>query len=156
MTSNENAEDLRGRLAPEEVVLDAMGAYEGLARCAIMRSRGDGLSKTQTGIIIRLSFCGKSSMTSLADDLAVSKEHITRAVNALIERGLVEKHRSTENFRLVKASLTEEGTAMAHTIRMASIERLNERLAKISPEDREALLEASEQAQAIINKILTA
>ena len=37
MTSNENAEDLRGRLAPEEVVLDAMGAYEGLARCAIMR-----------------------------------------------------------------------------------------------------------------------
>ena len=54
MTSNENAEDLRGRLAPEEVVLDAMGAYEGLARCAIMRSRGDGLSKTQTDIIIRL------------------------------------------------------------------------------------------------------
>lgn len=156
MTSNENAEDLRGRLAPEEVVLDAMGAYEGLARCAIMRSRGDGLSKTQTDIIIRLSFCGKSSMTSLADDLAVSKEHVTRAVNALIERGLVEKHRSTENFRLVKASLTEEGTAMAHTIRMASIERLNERLAKIPPEDREALLEASEQAQAIINKILTA
>lgn len=60
------------------------------------------------------------------------------------------------NCQIMEASLTEEGTAMAHTIRMASIERLNERLVKISPEDREALLEASEQAQAIINKILTA
>lgn len=156
MTSNENAKDLQGRLAPEEAVLDAMGTYEALTRCAIMHSRSDGLSKTQTDIIIRLSFCGKSSMTSLASDLAVSKEHITRAVNVLVERGLVEKRRSTENFRLVKASLTEEGAALARTIRTASLKRLSERLAKISPEDRQALIEASEQARSIINKILTA
>lgn len=143
-------------LAPEEVVLDAMGAYEALARGVLMCSRGDGLTKTQTDILMRLSFCGNASMSRLADDLAVSKEHITRAVGVLVERGFVEKHRGTENFRLVKASLTEQGAEVARSIRMASINRLNERLASITPEDREALLRASEQAEAVIDKILSA
>lgn len=154
MSSNDNKERRPQHLAPEEVVLDAMGAYDALARRAIMRSRSDGLTKTQTDIIIRLSFCGKASMTALAEDLSVSKEHITRAVNALIDRGLVTKHRSTENFRLVKATLTDEGCAVARSIRLASIDRLNERLEMLSDEDRDVLLKASGQAEAIINKIL--
>ena len=144
---------LKSLIAPEEIVLEAMGAYDALARRTIMGSRGDGLTKTQTDIIMRLSFCGKSSMSRLAEDLTVSKEHITRAVAALADRGLVEKHRSTENFRLVKASLTEEGAEIARSIRAASIMRLNERLALLSDEDRAALLEASRQAEEIISKI---
>lgn len=145
-----------GHLAPEEAVLDAMGAYEALARHALMESRSDGLTKTQTDILMRLACCGKCSMSGLADDLAVSKEHITRAVNALIERGLVDKHRSSENYRLVKATLTEEGQKLSQLIRIASIERVNQRLKTISPSDRATLLQASEQAAAIIHKILLA
>ena len=84
---------------PEDVVLDAMGAYDSLARHAIMTSREDGLTKTQTDILMRLAWHGKCSMSMLADELSVSKEHVTRAVGALIEKGLADKHRSTENFR---------------------------------------------------------
>lgn len=144
------------RIAPEEAVLDAMGTYEALARHALMASRGDGLTKTETDIIMRLCFCGKSSMSNLADDLAVSKEHITRSIASLVERGLVEKHRSSENFRMVKATLTEEGLKLAQTIRLASIERVRQRLDVVSEQDRETLLRASEQASAIIHKILRA
>lgn len=144
----------RDRLAPEEIVLDAMGAYEALAKHVLMKSRADGLTKTQTDIVMRLAFCGACGMSDLATDLAVSKEHVTRAINALAERGLVEKHRSAENFRVVKASLTSRGSDLARSIRLATIERLRERMKAASPEDRAALLHASEQATEIIFGIL--
>lgn len=155
MCDKENAKGA-DHMAPEEAVLDAMGTYEALARHALMASRGDGLTKTETDIIMRLCFCGKSSMSNLADDLAVSKEHITRTIASLVKRGLVEKHRSSENFRMVKATLTEEGLELAQTIRLASIERVRQRLSAVSDQDRETLLHASEQASAIIHKILRA
>lgn len=142
------------RLAPEEAVFDAMGAYEALAKHALMESRVDGLTKTQTDIVMRLAFCGECSMSSLADDLSVSKEHVTRAIASLVERGAVEKRRSPENFRVVKASLTEQGYALSRSIRLASIERLNRRLANVSPEDRAALLAASEKVTEIVRGIL--
>ncbi len=145
---------VRDRLAPEEVVFDAMGAYEALAKHALMESRVDGLTKTQTDLIMRLAFCGECSMSSLADDLSVSKEHVTRAVAPLVERGLVEKRRAPENFRVVKASLTPRGLELSRSIRLASIDRLNERLAAVSPEDRSALLQASERVSEIISGIL--
>lgn len=153
MNDSENESMAIEQLAPEEVVLDAMGAYESLARRSFAVDERNGLTKTQMAIIIRLSFVGKASMTCLAEDLSVSKEHITRAIGALIDRGLVAKHRSTENFRLVKATLTEQGRALAIARRKESIERLDARLEVLSAEDREALMRASEQAAAIIGKI---
>lgn len=149
-----DSEDGATSLTPEDAVIDAMGAYDSLARHAIMNSRADGLTKTQTDILMRLACFGECSMSALADDLAVSKEHVTRAVNALIERGLADKRRSSANFRLVKAMLTEEGEELALTIRQASTERLKKRLASISPADRKILFEASKQAASVIRKIM--
>lgn len=142
------------RIAPEEIVFDAMGAYEALAKHVLMKSRADGLTKTQTDIVMRLAFCGQCSMSSLATELAVSKEHVTRAINALVERGFVEKRRSSENFRVVQASLTARGSELSRAIRAASIERLRKRLEAASAKDREALLQASERATEIIFGIL--
>lgn len=140
-------------LAREEVVFGAMGAYDALARKALMSSRDD-LTKTQADILMRLALHGQTSMSNMADDLAVSKEHITRAVNSLAERGLVEKERRKDNFRMVEAHLTDAGSEVARSIRLASIERLNKRLADIAPEDREALIEASETVMVVIDKIV--
>lgn len=141
------------RLAREEAVFDAMGAYDALARKALMASRDD-LTKTQTDILMRLALHGQTSMSNMADDLAVSKEHITRAVNSLSERGLVEKERCKDNFRMVQAHLTDAGREVTRSIRLASIERLNKRLTGIAPEDREALIKSSEAVTAVINKIV--
>ena len=60
------------------------------------------------------------------------------------------------NYRMVKATLTEEGLKLARDIRLASIERVRLRLEAVSEQDRETLLRASEQASAIIHKILQA
>ncbi len=139
-------------IAREESILDAMGAFDALGRHTLMQNR-DGLTKAQVDIIMRLSLCGTSSMTQIADDLAVSKEHVTRAMASLVERGLVEKCKNEENHRVVEARLTNEGDALATSIRLRSIEQLNKKLASISPEDRQLLLEVSQIASRIVRKI---
>lgn len=139
-------------IAREECILDAMGAFDALGRHTLMQNRDD-LTKTQVDILMRLSLCGASNMTQIANDLAISKEHVTRAVTALVGRGLVEKYRIEENHRVVEARLTDGGNALATSIRLHSIEQLNKKLASLSPEDREQLLEASQIAAFIIHKI---
>ncbi len=139
-------------IAREEAILDAMGAFDALARYTLMQNRDD-LTKTQVDIVMRLSLCGASSMTQIADDLAISKEHVTRAMTALVERGLVEKCRNEKNHRVVEARLTSGGNDIATSIRLHTIEQLNKKLGSISPEDRELLLEASQTASRIIQKI---
>lgn len=138
-------------IAKEEVILDAMGAFDALARHAIMENRSD-LTKTQVDLIIRLSLCGKASMTTLAQDLAVSKEHVTRAMASLTKQGLVEKNRSCDNFRVIEASLTEKGEELARSIRMNSIRKLKEHLSAFSDEDLESFLRAAETATNVIQK----
>lgn len=138
-------------IASEEVILDAMGAFNILARNAVMENRSN-LTKTQADIIIGLSLDGKASMTTIARNLAVSKEHVTRAISGLVEQGLVEKNRSHDNFRAIEATLTEKGQDAARSLRMQSIRKLNERLSAFSEEDLESLLRAAETAADIIRK----
>lgn len=140
------------RIAREEVVLDAMGAFDSLGRHLLMAERA-GLTKTQVDILVNLALNGQLSMSHLASSLAVSKEHITRAVGSLASRGLVEKVRGTDNFRKVRARLTADGEKLADSLRHAGVEKLNRQLETLSPEDRETLLQASEQAVSIVRKI---
>ena len=144
--------DRSARLAPAEAVLDAMGAYDYLARHAVHNSRRD-ISKVQVDIVLAIAFYGPATMTELAQNLAVSKEHITRAVSSLVELGYVKKRRSASSLRCVEAVLTDEGARLALGIRVDAIARLEERLATIAPEERAALIEASEKASAILHRI---
>ena len=138
-------------LAPEEVILEASCAFDAISREAVMHNRS-GLTKAQTDIVMRLALFGPSSMTELAHNLAVSKEHITRAVNSLCEKGLVAKRRSAESFRNVEAALTEDGHEIATAIRMASIERLREPLATLTAEERAELIELAARAVELLRK----
>lgn len=150
--ANVSATSKAESLAPEEIILDAACAFDALSRRAVMHNRS-GLTKAQTDIVMALALFGAASMTELAHNLAVSKEHITRAVNALCESGLVEKRRSTENFRNVEAQLTEAGRAVSTTIRLASIDRLRERLSSLSEAEREELIELARRTTELLRKV---
>ena len=139
-------------LAPEEVILEASCAFDAISRNAVMHNRS-GLTKAQTDIVMALALFGPSSMTELAHNLAVSKEHITRAVNSLCEKGLVAKRRSAESFRNVEAALTESGQEASMAIRTASIERLHEPLSALSAEERAELIELAARATELLRKV---
>ncbi len=126
-------------LAPEETLLNAACTLDSLARFTIVDSRG-GLSKTQADIIMHIALFGPTSMSSLAQNLAVSKEHITRAVATLEAQGLVAKRRNHDNYRVVEAELTRAGQEKTHAMRMASLAALDDSLSPLSPQERESLI----------------
>ncbi len=139
-------------IAPEELILDASCAFDALARRAVMCNRSD-LSKVQADIVMSLAFLGPMSMTQLAGNLAVSKEHASRAVAVLCERGLVSKHRSEESFRLVIAQLTQEGLEFSKRMRVASLESLAGPLASLTSDEQAELIALSKRAIELLGKV---
>ncbi|MDO4841312.1 MAG: MarR family winged helix-turn-helix transcriptional regulator [Phoenicibacter congonensis] len=141
-----------GIIAPEEVILGAMGAYESLAKASSMENRGP-YTKIQANIIFGLSFEGDLSIGDIARHLGASKEHITRAINDLAQKGIVSKRRSEANFREVLASLTPKGKKVAFEMRKETVDSLNAQLQTLSKKDREALIKASTEALLVLDKI---
>ena len=139
-------------LAPQEVLLDAACAFDCLARYT-QAGNCDQLSKTQADAIMRIALFGPASMTALADSLGASKEHVTRAVASLEERGLVTKRRNPENRRVVEAVLTDKGDETATAIRLRAIARLDKPLACLSPAERDELVDLATRAVALLLKV---
>lgn len=142
----------REKLAPEEAVLDAAIALDALVRKTVMRER-EGLSKVQTDIVMSLALFGASSMTELSQRLAVSKEHISRAVSGLCDKGYVSKHRSEENFRVVAAQLTDAGSKLSTAIRLAALEALQLSLAGLCAQDRDELIALAQRCAQLLGKL---
>ena len=139
-------------LMPQEVLLDAACAFDCLARYA-QTGNCSQLTKTQADAVMRIALFGPASMTELAGSLGVSKEHVTRAVAALEDLGLVTKRRNEENRRVVEAVLTPEGDKAATAIRLGAIARLDAPLACLSPAEREELVDLATRAVALLLKV---
>ena len=150
--SKNNSEERYKLIAPEEVILGAMGAYEALAKASSIEGRGK-FSKIQANIIFGLSFEGALSIGEIAKHHGASKEHVTRVVSELERDGIVSKQRNENNFREVIATLTEHGRQIALGMRRECIDALEANLSDLSKSDRRALIKASEEALNILDKI---
>lgn len=139
-------------IAPEEVILGAMGAYEALAKASSMEGRGQ-FTKIQSNIIYGLAFEGDLSIGEIAHHIGASKEHITRAVSDLETKEIVEKRRNENNFREVMASLTKKGNQVALEMRREAVNSLEAPLSSLSASDKKALIKASNDALEILDKI---
>ncbi len=144
----EDAQDER----PEISIIHAMEAYDNLGRHLVMENRGE-LTKSQVDVLMGLEVFGKMSMTEVSDHLAVSKEQATRAVAPLVERGLVKRERSVEQYRMIQVSLTKQGQHSVAHVHQILLECLLKRLDELSPSDRMQLIEASRQALAVLFKL---
>ncbi len=138
-----------GAYAP---IMAALPSYEGFMKGILMKRRGD-LTKTQMDMLVCLLFAGKMGMSQVADRLAISKEQATRAAGPLVERGLVRRARSAENYRVVEIDLTDSGRAFLEATRDDIDREISEQLAPLSQRDRDRLLEASRTAVEILRKL---
>jgi DNA-binding MarR family transcriptional regulator len=66
--------------------------------------------------VLRLLAKQPRSLGQLGADLALAPPSITRLVDRLEERGLIERHRADEDRRKVLASLTPQGRQLVSTI----------------------------------------
>ena len=137
------------------VEIDAFLSYQGLAKRALLKYR-NGLTKTHTMVLGLLSEEAEFNMSTLAQRMAVSREQATRAVTGVVERGLVERRRSTSDGKVVKVSLTKEGRAFLDQQQRECSKMISSELASLSEEERNSLHEASLTAIHMITKALNA
>ncbi|WP_294189168.1 MarR family winged helix-turn-helix transcriptional regulator [uncultured Sphingomonas sp.] len=99
----------------------------------------EGLTGIQWSALIAIHF-GQTTCAALARDLAHDKGAMTRMIDVLEAKGLVQRDRDDGDRRLVNLSLTVEGQAVAMRSRDKVIALWNTVLADWSTEETTALI----------------
>jgi DNA-binding MarR family transcriptional regulator len=82
------------------------------------------------------------TMQQLADALGLALSTVTRNVDVLERRGAVVRERDPKDARVVRASLTPEGQALADRLAANELACCSQLLSLVPPERRDALLTA--------------
>ena len=99
----------------------------------------EGLTGIQWSALIAIHF-GQTNSAALARDLAHDKGAMTRMVDVLEAKGLVQRDRDDADRRLVNLSLTDGGRAVAMRCRDTVIDLWNAVLADWSAEETACLI----------------
>jgi DNA-binding MarR family transcriptional regulator len=99
-----------------------------------------GLTFTQWATLMLLRDGLADSCTELARTFHYDSGAMTRILDQLEARGLVERQRSTEDRRVVKLSLTPQGDRMVEDLIPCVAEFLNEVVADFTREEAESLI----------------
>jgi DNA-binding MarR family transcriptional regulator len=73
----------------------------------------DGLNPTQAQIVNMLGKTDAMQLSQVAQALGISAASVSDSIKTLIEKELVQKHRSTNNARAIALTLTDKGHAQA-------------------------------------------
>ncbi|QKR99462.1 MarR family transcriptional regulator [Sphingomonas sp. CL5.1] len=101
---------------------------------------GEGLNASQWMAMVSLHFHFADTCAELARQLAHDKGAMTRLIDALEERGWVERTRAEDDRRIVRLALTPEGYEVAMRGRRKVIECWNHWLGDWNESEVEALL----------------
>jgi DNA-binding MarR family transcriptional regulator len=83
---------------------------------SLTREKMGYLNKHDGSVIFFLGQDGECTMSELATKIRLTVSSATLIVDRLVERGLVSRHRSEEDRRVVRVALTDEGAALHHVI----------------------------------------
>lgn len=135
------------------VEIDAFLSYQALVKRVLLEYR-NGLTKTQVMVLGILAEEHELKMSALAQRMAVSREQATRAVAGVVEKGLVERRRSTSDGKVVKVSLTEDGWAFLNKQQRECSKMIRNQLVSLTEEEQALLHESSLTAIRLIGKAL--
>jgi DNA-binding MarR family transcriptional regulator len=109
----------------------------------LVRQIGDGLSRTEAGLLNTLS-AGPRRITELAELEGLAQPTTTLLVKQLEERGLVRRERPPHDGRVVLVHLSEAGVGALGSYRDEAGAILGAHLIELPDEQVEALAEATE------------
>jgi DNA-binding MarR family transcriptional regulator len=112
------------------------------------------LSYPQILVLYALLERGTLTVGELADQLKVSQGVVSRTVDRLVDKGLLDRVRDSSDRRVVNVTLSDEGRT--HAIRMISYhaERLERQFSETSPSDREVFLKMLRQIDSGLDESL--
>jgi len=97
------------------------------------------LSGPEASALAAVIYSGGLSPSALADLEQVRRPTVTRTVNALAERGLVERRPDKSDKRGVRVEVTDRGRALWQAGQLRKVAPLAARIAALSSEDRSQL-----------------
>jgi DNA-binding MarR family transcriptional regulator len=101
------------------------------------------LTMTQMKTLGMLESCVEEvSVKELSERLGLSLPATSRTVDGLLRRGLLSRHEDTEDRRIKRVRLTEDGRTMVHRIDTARLQGLEAYAATLSDDQRAALTAA--------------
>jgi MarR family transcriptional regulator, 2-MHQ and catechol-resistance regulon repressor len=112
-------------------------SYQTFAREVGIRVSDYGLTVPQFGILEALYHLGPLSLGELADKLLVTGGNITYVMDRLEKQGLVERHRSDTDRRVVEARLTPEGRAKIASVFPGHAAFIRELVSPLGREERQ-------------------
>ncbi len=111
----------------------------------------DQITDGQYAVLAALANRGPMTPSALAEDQRVAAPPMTRTVTALAEAGLVRRDADPSDGRQVLVSITDAGMTEVKETRRRRNVWLAERLAELSPEEREVLA----QAAVLLDRVVT-
>ncbi len=139
----------RGRPASQEAA-DVAAALERLFGLIRWLSPA-GLSLTSAGTLATLDRSGPCRLTALAAREGVTQPAMTQLIARMAEQGLVARAADPDDGRAVHVQITDAGRELIAGRRAARAGRLQDLLATLSADDREALTAALPAITALTN-----
>lgn len=104
------------------------------------------VTMSQTKLLQRLEHAdGELTLKQAAEMLLLSLPAVSRAVDDLVRRGMVERHEDVEDRRMKRIRLTETGRALIGKLNGARLQGLEEFTTTLQADERDALVGALEQ-----------
>lgn len=110
------------------------------------------VNKTQLRALVFIKSYGSISMSDLCAKLNIEKGSLTSMVDELTKKGYVVRERDLADRRKYMIAITEKGDKISSDFMEKLTYRLEEKLSKLSIEDREKFLEALNTLQYILSK----
>ena len=104
------------------------------------------VTMSQTKLLQKLEHAdGELTLKQAAEMLRLSLPAVSRAVDDLVRRGMVERHEDVEDRRMKRIRLTEPGRAIIAKLNGARLQGLEEFTTTLQDDERDALVGALEQ-----------
>jgi DNA-binding MarR family transcriptional regulator len=112
-----------------------------------------GLTVAQSYALLALQELGSATMNEFAAEMRLHGTTMTRMVDALIEKGMVERRPDPDDRRIVRVALTHSGQEMAGKLQESKRRLLASALAEIPAAEQGMLLRALERMAELVEKL---
>jgi DNA-binding MarR family transcriptional regulator len=134
-------------ISPDTLAIDLRTAVMRTSRRLRVEATGETITPGQYTVLAQLHSDGPRTPRELADREHVQAPSMTRIVNALAEQGFVSRSAHPEDGRQIQVGITPAGLDVLEEAREQRTAWLAQRVAGLSPEDRQTLSRAAQIMQ---------
>ncbi len=125
-------------------ILDVVPFAMRLIREEMRSRRGADLTIPQFRSLIFLQRAPGAALHQVAEHLGLTPPTVSKMINSLVERGLIERPDSAADRRRVELRLTARGTTLIDRVRGETVSKFAERFETLPPAEREKMISALE------------